>query len=176
MMTKYKALRVFHVLTMFFAICVFAALALYTYDEVWFVGVSELVFYVLFDRAAELADNWEALWPTLILITIGLLIIEETLYKKIYIKAMHPSKRRHIKHGRDPKLLYEDDSVDEKAIRKEEKEKQKALKEKLAAEKKLSKMTKNEPEQQIETPQVKPVVRQSAQARLNEMLKNRNKQ
>ena len=158
-MAKYKVLRAFHVLTMLFAICVFVVLALYTCEYEWFVGVSELIFYKLFGRAAELADNWEKLWPTLVPITIGLLIIEELLYNKIYKKAIHYTNRRSNRHRRGPKLLYEDESIDQRAMQKEA---EREAKRQRAEEKRLQK------EKSVQQPVTKS---QSASAQLNDLLK-----
>lgn len=168
-MAKYKVLRAFHVLTMLFAICVFVVLALYTCEYEWFVGVSELIFYKMFGRAAELADNWEKLWPILVPITIGLLIIEELLYNKIYKKAVHYTNRRSNRHRRGPKLLYEDESIDQRAMQKEaerEAKRQRAEEKRLQKEKSKAKVVVEE------KPVQQPVTKsQSASAQLNDLLK-----
>ena len=111
----------------------------------------------------------EKLWPTLVPITIGLLIIEELLYNKIYKKAIHYTNRRSNRHRRGPKLLYEDESIDQRAIQKEaerEAKRQRAEEKRLQKEKSKAKVVVEE--KSVQQPVTKS---QSASAQLNDLLK-----
>lgn len=197
-MKKLQALRFCHVLVMFFVICVFGALALYTYDETWFVGVAELVFYKLFGKAAVLADNFESLWTPLIIVTLLILVIEEMPYNHLYKKAMRQKNRQSMKHNKQPKqiLIQEEEKVSKKDLRAakkaeelEAKKQAQALAAKKAEEKRLAKeaakIKVEEKVEKVEVPAEQPVEKTetekviasnlSTNAKLNALLKNAKK-
>ena len=186
-MAKLRVLRAFHVLVIFFVVCVFGALALYTYDETWFVGVAELVFYKLFGRAALLADNFERLWPSLILISIAVLVFEELIYSKFYKSVMRNKYRTSMRHNKQPKQIMIVEEKSEKELRKLEKqqakeaaqkakEAEKAKKLALLEAKKAEKEVPAVVKQPVETPEPKKVPEAaSSSAKLNELLKNLKK-
>ena len=197
-MRKLQALRFCHVLVMFFVICVFSALALYTYDETWFVGVAELVFYKLFGKAAVLADNFESLWSPLIIVTLLILLIEEIPYNRLYKKAIRQKNRQSMKHNKQPKqiLIQEEEQVSKKELRAAKKAQEleakkqaqafaaaKAEEKRVAKEQAKAKV--NEKVDAVETPvetvstptETEKVISSnlSTNAKLNALLKNSNK-
>lgn len=184
-MAKFKVLRGFHILVIFFVVCVFGALALYTYDETWFVGVAELVFYKLFGRAAVLSDNFERLWPSLILGTLILLVFEELIYNKFYKSVMRHQHRKSMRHNKQPKQIMIVEEKSAKELRRLEKQqaKEAALKEKEA--KKVAMLEAKKVEKEVPAVKETPVAQQveqkkvpeaaSSSAKLNELLKNMKK-